>query len=63
MVGTGRDFWHNEAQETAVNGCDLLGGYWEKIEKKRTYRVKKKQKKKQMSTKYTREEIKVNGIQ
>lgn len=45
MVGTGRDFWHNEAQETAVNGCDLLGGYWEKIEKKRTYRVKKKQKK------------------
>lgn len=42
MVETGRDFWHNEAQETAVNGCDLLGGYWEKMEKKRTYRVKKK---------------------
>lgn len=46
MVGTGRDFWHNEAQETAVNGCDLLGGYWEKIEKKRTYRVKKTKQKK-----------------
>lgn len=43
MVGTGRDFWHNEAQETAVNGCDLLGGKDRK--KREPTELKKKQKK------------------
>lgn len=42
MVGTGRDFWQNKAQETAANGCDLLGGCWEKIEKREPREFKKK---------------------